>query len=224
MPCPLGLAALAEPSQATELVFPGQIICVSTTVPRSALSSPYPVRPQKPEIQQAEGVVAHSRRCCTLGPVPSMSHMHIGHRETAPCCDAQRHLACEVLVLLCFGAQQPDQPFPAGLTGLLSLIPSEFQATIFGEPPVVQQHPGTHTHAGAHLLWRWQLFQLPSAAAWVMPSAIPRGSEVPAAISRATATSAIHTRSLMTVKCKARPKPRAETKQIHPTPWCCAYP
>lgn len=59
----------------TELLFPGQIICASTAVPRSALSSLCPARPQRPEIQQGKGATAHPRRRRrTRGPVLSISH------------------------------------------------------------------------------------------------------------------------------------------------------
>lgn len=68
--------------------------------------------------------------------------------------------------------------------GLLSLIPPEFQAANFGDSHVVRQQPA-HTHAGARLVWRWQLLHLPSTAAWEMPGAILCGSKAKSAISRA---------------------------------------
>lgn len=142
----------AEPSQASELLFPGQIICISTTVPPSSLSFPCLARPQRPEIQQAKSVTAHP--CRRQGQCPPSATRTSAARQ-----DAQRCLACEVLALLCFAARQPDQPFPAGLKGLLSLIPPEFQATNFGDSHVVHQQPA-HTHSGACLLWRRQLLQL----------------------------------------------------------------
>jgi len=87
-----------------------------------------------PEIQQAKGVELGGR--CL--PSPAGERLH-----------TEMLSACKVLALLCFAARQPHQHFPAGLMGLPSLIPAEFQAANFGDSHVVRQQPATHARRGS---------------------------------------------------------------------------